>query len=337
MRHKKTFVAVFLILLSAAVILLTGLYVKKSGSAESSKAEADSRLEDGSGDQLSVVTSFYPMYIAAMNLTDGDDHIALSNLSEPQTGCLHDYQLTPEDMELLSEADVFIVNGGGIESFLSDVADAYPDLVILDTGKEIDPIGDNSHFWMSIPRYRQQVLAIRDGLSEELSKRGASEEELSDLTENYEAYDRALDALCREEAVIRASCGGRSVILFHEAYEYLADDLGLSEAYLMDLDEERQISAGEISDVESLIQSGSVHLIFAEALYGSEMGEMIRSETGADVLYLDPLVRSDPAGDGAGAAYDKNAYLDRMQSNLTMIADAFGVDLSGTGNTDVSE
>ena len=57
--------------------------------------------------------------------------MTLENLSEPQTGCLHDYQLTAADMKLLSKADVFIVNGGGIESFLSDVAESYPNLKII--------------------------------------------------------------------------------------------------------------------------------------------------------------------------------------------------------------
>ena len=67
--------------------------------------------------ELTVVTSFYPMYIAAENVIGDAGDVRLENLSEPQTGCLHDFQLTPEDMKLLSTADVFIINGGGIESF----------------------------------------------------------------------------------------------------------------------------------------------------------------------------------------------------------------------------
>lgn len=42
---------------------------------------------------------------------------------------------------------------------------------------------------------------------------------------------------------------GRSVVLFQEAYEYLTRDLGLEVSYVLDLDEERQVSAGEVSDV----------------------------------------------------------------------------------------
>ena len=59
--------------------------------------------------ELTVVTSFYPMYIAAENVIGDAGDVRLENLSEPQTGCLHDFQLTPEDMKLLSTADVFII------------------------------------------------------------------------------------------------------------------------------------------------------------------------------------------------------------------------------------
>lgn len=38
-------------------------------------------------------------------------------MTKPQTGCLHDYQMTPADMKKLENADVFIANGAGMESF----------------------------------------------------------------------------------------------------------------------------------------------------------------------------------------------------------------------------
>lgn len=86
---------------------------------------------------LTVVTSFYPMYIATLNIVDGVNGVRLENLSEPQTGCLHDFQLTPEDMKLLSTADVFVINGGGIESFMSDVAKAYPKLDVVEACEDV--------------------------------------------------------------------------------------------------------------------------------------------------------------------------------------------------------
>ena len=81
-------------------------------------------------DTFKVVTSFYPLYIMLMNLTDGVDGVEIANMAEPQTGCLHDYQLRPKDLVSLEGADLFVANGGGMEEFLSDVLDTYPSLTV---------------------------------------------------------------------------------------------------------------------------------------------------------------------------------------------------------------
>ena len=120
MKNKYVFTAVLLAVILFVGNMLTMAYVRTEQSRE--------QLKEGN---LLVVTSFYPMYVAAENVIGDVEGVTLENLSEPQTGCLHDYQLTAADMKLLSKADVFIVNGGGIESFLSDVAESYPNLKII--------------------------------------------------------------------------------------------------------------------------------------------------------------------------------------------------------------
>ena len=119
MKKKYLYTAIMLFVILVAGMGLTGWYVSQT-------------QEQTDGQELTVVTSFYPMYIAAENVIGDADGVRLENLSEPQTGCLHDFQLTPEDMKLLSTADVFIINGGGIESFMKEVAEAYPNLKIID-------------------------------------------------------------------------------------------------------------------------------------------------------------------------------------------------------------
>ena len=93
MKNKYVFVAGMLCAILLLSVAFTGLYVKQSAKDEA-----------GSKEQVTIVTSFYPMYVAVSNLVDGIDEIRVRNLSEPQTGCLHDFQLTPEDMKLLSGA-----------------------------------------------------------------------------------------------------------------------------------------------------------------------------------------------------------------------------------------
>ncbi|MBO5656972.1 MAG: zinc ABC transporter substrate-binding protein, partial [Agathobacter sp.] len=124
MRNKYVFVAVML-----ALILILGLGVAAISVNENNSIENE--------EDFVVVTSFYPMYIAAMNVIGDAPGVTLKNLSEPQTGCLHDFTLTPEDMKLLSNADVFIINGGGIESFMEEIAEAYPNLVIIEASEGI--------------------------------------------------------------------------------------------------------------------------------------------------------------------------------------------------------
>ena len=119
MKNKYVFTAVLLAVILFVGNMLTMVYVRTEQSRE--------QLKEGN---LLVVTSFYPMYVAAENVIGDVEGVTLENLSEPQTGCLHDYQLTAADMKLLSKADVFIVNGGGIESFLFVVAESYPNLKI---------------------------------------------------------------------------------------------------------------------------------------------------------------------------------------------------------------
>jgi len=295
LKNKYVFTAVLL-----AVILLVG-----TGCTMLYLRHQDTDTETA---QLTVVTSFYPMYIAAENVIGDCDGVTLENLSEQQTGCLHDYQLTSEDMKLLSTADVFVINGGGIESFLAEVAEQYPDLIMIDACEDVNLLEDNAHVWMSMDRYMIQVQTICDELAE------ADPEHREIYRENTDNYLEKIRSLRDEYADLTETLNGQQVILFHEAYEYLADDLGLEVAGLMDLDEERQVSAGEVAGILSTIEECRISVIFVEELYAKDMGDTMEQESDVQVVYLDTLTRGD---------YDADSYLEGMRANLELIRDAF--------------
>ena len=299
MKKKSAIVFAMLAGILIAAIALTMLY---TGITEDKKDKT----------QFTIVTSFYPMYVAAANVIGDVKGVTLKNLSEPQTGCLHDYQLTAEDMKLLSKADLFIVNGGGIETFLTDVASNYPKLDIIEACQNVPLLEDgeeeNAHAWMSISDYRIQLAAIGSALEQ------ADPEHADAYHENAEAYDEKLAALQEEQDEIRQAAKGQNVIIFHEAYDYVAEDYGFNVSYVLDLDEERQVSAGEVADVLDQIQKDHVSYIFAEELYGSDMGKTVESESNAKVIYLDACNRGD---------YSKDSYLTAMQSNIDKLREAF--------------
>ena len=294
MKNKYVFVTVMLVVLLFLGVGLTEIYVNHT-----------EEKEDG---QYTVVTSFYPMYIAALNVAGENDHIRLENLSEPQTGCLHDYQLTPADMQLLSTADAFIINGGGIESFLGEVAEQYPDLTIINASEQVGLIEDNAHAWMNIEDYMTQVKTIEAELS------AADPADAEQFSENADAYLAKLSSLKEQADAVKPLTEGKNIVIFHEAYEYVAEEFGMQVSYVMDLDEERQVSAGEVADVVRAVTDGGVRVILAEELYGKDMGDTVESETDAKVCYLDTLVRGD---------YDEDSYLNAMQQNITLLKEVF--------------
>ena len=294
MKNKYVFVTVMLAVLLFLGVGLTEIYVNHT-----------EEKEDG---QYTVVTSFYPMYIAALNVVGENDHIRLENLSEPQTGCLHDYQLTPADMQLLSTADAFIINGGGIESFLGEVAEQYPDLTIINASEQVDLIEDNAHAWMNIEAYMTQVKTIEAELS------AADPADTEQFSENADAYLAKLSSLKEQADAVKPLTEGKNIVIFHEAYEYVAEEFGLLVSYVLDLVEERQVSAGEVADVVRTVTDGGVRVILAEELYGKDMGDTVESETDAKICYLDTLVRGD---------YDADSYLNAMQQNITLLKEAF--------------
>lgn len=312
MKNKYVFVTVLLLVLLLTGAGLTQLYVKE-----------ETKQQDS---ELTVVTSFYPMYIAAMNVIGDTPGVDLQNLSEPQTGCLHDYQLTPADMKLLSGADVFIVNGGGIESFLSDVAADYKNLSIVNACEGLNLLSEedegeehthedghnhgdvNAHAWMSIALYKQQVENILEGLCRIDPKHQDAYES------NAKEYLAKLEDLEKEQQSLKEELAGKHIVIFHEAYAYVAEDYDMEISYTMDLDEERQVSAGEVADVMGAIKKNDISVVLAEELYGKDMGDTVERETDAKVCYLDTLTRGE---------YEKDSYLDAMRHNMELLKEAF--------------
>lgn len=299
MKNKYVFVAVMLCAILVVGMGLTNIYV----SCNEEKKEAQ---------ELTVVTSFYPMYIAALNVIGDTPGIRLENLSEPQTGCLHDFQMTPEDMKLLSTADVFVINGGGIESFMEEVASSYPKLQVVEACENLELLEDgdecNAHAWMSVAMYRDMIQEIA-------RKLGEVDEAHRELYEaNAENYDAKLALLQSRQEELVENASGTDVILFHEAYDYVAEDYGMNVCYVMDLDEERQISAGEVAEVVTAVKEDGVSLILAQELYGKSMAEAVQKETEVNVIYLDPLNRGE---------YEADSYLTGMEHNIELLEQYF--------------
>ena len=121
-----------LALLSAALLMLTSCAPKA----------IPQREDDG---VLTIVATTYPIYLFASSLTEHiGDSIVVERLDTGSTSCLHDYNLTVNDMKKLERADVIAINGAGLEEFMEDALHTS-DAVVIDCSVGVELLENESH------------------------------------------------------------------------------------------------------------------------------------------------------------------------------------------------
>jgi zinc transport system substrate-binding protein len=260
---------------------------------------------------LRVVTSFYPVYVAALNVTEGVEGVELNNLTSPHIGCLHDYQLTAGDVRKLADADVLLANGAGMEPFLDKVASQSPDLRVVEVSEGIPLMDGNSHVWVSFDGVRRQVNNIAAALGE------AAPDKADAFRANAASYEAKLATLEERMRAALAPFAGTPIVTFHEAFPYFARDFNLEIVGVIEREPGAEPSARELADTIKLVRARGVKALFAEPQFSDKSARVIAAETGAGVHELDPVVTGPSDPEAA-----RGAWLAAMEKNLAVLQDA---------------
>ena len=294
--------------------LLIVLVIALTAGCGQEKKSSENGPADG---KLKIITSFYPMYITALNVADGVDGVEIVNMTKPQTGCLHDYQLTTEDMKLLATGNVMIVNGGGMESFLDKVTKSQSKLKIIDASEGIPMLKDdehgeeNPHVWVSVANAILQVDNVVKGLSE------ADPAHKERYEANGKVHKEKLQKLQADMHQRLDKYQGRQIITFHEAFPYFAQEFNLKLAGIIEREPGSEPTPEELEETIKLIQSLGIKVIFTEPQYSSKAAQTIANATGAQISTLDPVVTGDATPDA------KDAYIKVMEQNAQALEAAF--------------
>ncbi len=276
-------------------------------------APAAQTQKEGDG-TFHIVTSFYPMYIDVINLTDGVEGVTVTNMTKPQTGCLHDYQLTTEDMKTLEKADAFVVNGAGMESFLDKVIKMQEGMTVIDASRGIELMEEdgeaNPHVWLSITKDIEQVKNIRDQLKE------ADPAHADQYEANAETYLAKLEVLKAEMHAALDDVPHKDIVTFHEAFPYFAEEFGLHILGVIEREPGADPTPAELETTIEQVKALPVKVLFAEPQYSPAAAETIARETGAKLYSLDPVVTGEATPDA------KDAYLDAMRKNMETLKEA---------------
>lgn len=279
-------------------------------------------------DNILLVTSFYPIYIFTLNIVDGIDEINVSCMAEQNTGCLHDYQILSRDAKLIADADVFIINGAGMETFLEDVYMSNENLRVIDSSKGVRLIENcdehneekhneeahhdhnhsvNSHIWMSPENAKIQVSNIAEML---ISYYPQYKDRIEDNKNNYIIRLTELsDELTEKTKALK----NENIITFHEAYDYLASEYGFSVIATVESHDGAQASAKGLAELVSVIEKHNVKVLFIEPDYKGSSATILNSETGARICTLNPVIK----GEASSTAYE-----DIMRENIELILEA---------------
>jgi zinc transport system substrate-binding protein len=297
---KRTIV---FILFFAMIIGITGC-----GSKQSTNGSDLQKSE-----KFTIVTSFYPMYIFTKNIAKDIPDVDVVNMTDAQTGCLHDYQLSTADMKTLESAKVFVINGAGMESFMDKVMNQMSNLKVVEASKGIELIEDedeaNPHVWVGVSGAIQEVKNITEQLVQIDAKNSEQ------YIKNGNEYVAKLEDLKNKMTDSLKNLKNRDVVTFHEAFPYFAKEFNLNVVGVIGKEPGQEPSAEELANVIKIVKDKEVKALFTEEQYFTKAADTIAKETGARVYQLDLVVTGPKEA-------DPESYIKAMEKNLTVLLEA---------------
>jgi zinc transport system substrate-binding protein len=299
--------------LSAAISVIVVVLVVSGLCAACSSASFDP-----SG--TSVVASFYPLAEAAEQV--GGANVSVTNLTAPGVEP-HDLELTPDQIEAITTADLVLYLGGGFQPAVEDaIGDAQGTVVDLSEGLRDLPVPDTEtspgltsdpHVWLDPVAYRQVVGRVESALAD-VDPSGAAA-----FAANAAALSARLTLLDREYRSGLASCDRTVIVTSHAAFGYLAQRYGLQQEPITGLSPEAEPDPQRLADLKTLVEQTGVTTVFTEDLVSPKVAETLASETGISTAVLNPLESITP--DQLAAGQD---YVSIMEENLDTLREALG-------------
>lgn len=277
---KITYIAIVLILIISALTL--------SACSKTNTQDND--------ESFKIVTSFYPIYIATLNITDGANNVKVENMTSNQVGCLHEYTLKTDDMLKIENADVFVQNGKGLESFMDKLLSTYPNLNIINSSENIEC--ENPHIWVNPELYIKQVNNIKSRLSE-LNPENKDVYE-KNTNEYISRINKELESLKLESNI--------SAITFNETLENISNNINLT--VIETGHEETALSAGKLSSIIEKMKKENIRAILVDKNEEYRNADVLKNEAEAVIYTLDSYTKGN---------LDKDSYIHSLRENIKVL------------------
>lgn len=283
--HARGALAALAALLAALLALgLAGCGAKGPDTAAASAAAA----QTDSGAKVKVVTSFYAMEDFAKKV--GGDDIEVTNLVPAGTEP-HDWEPAATDVQAIQDADLFVYNGASMEHWVDDTLSSLGDKtpasvkasegIALRVGEEpgeVDP-----HVWLNPENAKAELANIKDALVK------VDPDHKADYEANYEKYAAEFDQLDQDFKDKLGAVPNKTIVISHEAFGYLCDAYGLTQAPIAGMDAEGEPDAQTMASIIDQVKSQNIKVIFSEDLVSPKVAQQIADATGATCEVLNPI------------------------------------------------
>ncbi len=276
------------------------------------------RLPVDSPDQhdgtIRVVTSIHPLSCIVRAV--GGDSVHVITLLSPG-GSAHLHEISPSTLGEVSDADLLVRVGGGLDDWAELAFDVssqdciqvrlIPALRQVISGNEdtewLDP-----HIWLDPLLVRDRVTPlIADFLSD------LHPEESPQFRSNAHQFRSELTELHEDIQEMFADVQGRGFIADHPAWSHFAGRYGLWQVGVLEETPGHECGPREIGTLVDTARAEGISVVTTTRGHGAMLAEALADEIDAVVLELDPI-GGGPSGPGS--------YLELLRSNAQSLADA---------------
>ena len=338
-----------IIAVACAALMLTacGSKANNNNNNNNENNNADNKVvatesQKPKGDGLKIVTSTYILRDLAQEIA-GDK--AEVTCLIPKGQGVHGFEPSPKDINGLNDADLFIYNGAGLESFTDSLKDTLNgDVSLVEASKGIDLLagghhhhdedeatehdhdhnnhnndnheheaaghehdhgGMDPHVWMAPDNAEEMAENIYEAMA-------AKDPDNEDFYKaNYEKLAGQFEALDESFEKVLDHVKHKDIVVSHEAYGYLVKEFGLNQIPIEGINSESEPDPKAMKDIIDLMKAKGIKTVFTEPEGDDKIAQTIASETGAEVKELDPM------------EYETDkSYFERMESNLKILESA---------------
>lgn len=264
-----------------------------------------------------IAATTLPVYEFTSYLCQNTD-ITVYRLVTENISCLHDYTLQVSQMRAIEGAELIVVSGAGLESFLEDAlaekeciidaSDGIPLICSKHTHNDFEEEHhheNDPHIWLNISHARTMAHNIYDGLVQKYPQYT----EIFD--HNMASLDQKFNALKEYGQQQLASLGCNQLITFHDGFTYFAEYFNLHILQAVEEESGSEASARELKELIQLVKQYDLPAIFTEINGSTAAADIICNETGTQSFSLD-------------MAMSGESYFDTMYYNIDTIKEALG-------------